>query len=60
MKDEPKFTVEISVPESLYKQWGEYHSDGVAGVKMQLKKDFKDALARMWMSGCDVEITHEP
>ena len=58
-KDEPKFKVEITIPASVYKDWGSFHGGGEDEVRAELKRDFRDALLGMRISGYELEITHE-
>lgn len=48
-------TITITIPESEYKKWNEYETDGVALVKMNLKRDLREALKNLYIRDFEIE-----
>jgi hypothetical protein len=49
-------TVSIEIPESEYKDWGDYETDGEVGVKFQLISDFKEACRRLYIENYELNV----
>lgn len=49
--------VKITIPDHEYLKWEEYHRDGLAVVKKNLKEDIQDSLE--FIDNFKIEVTHE-
>ena len=48
--------VKITIPEREYKQWYEFETDGIEGVKEILKSDIRHRLKQDHVKEFDIEI----
>lgn len=49
-------TITITIPESEYKKWNEYETDGVTLVRMNLKRDLREALKNLHIRDFEIEV----
>lgn len=51
-----EITVKITISESVYKDWSDYEVDGIAMVKQNLQKDFREACNKLGINDFEIEV----
>lgn len=52
-----EITVKITIPEREYKEWASFQIDGIAAVRHELLRNFRDACLQNWISNAEVSVS---
>ncbi len=51
-------TVKIIIPESEYKTWDEFRTDGIKGVEFSIRHDLSKRMKQDFVRDFEIEIEH--